>query len=151
MYDPENKRLIEELREKANLFETLKREIYTYPEDYNAQLIRQAADIIEAYSSNDTISRTNCNECGDATIHVFDMLRNMLTEEKAKNKWIPVSDPPPVGEKVIVSIHDTSGDTPVDYSYTGWFSGNKTNFIVDDEFNSYVTHWRPFPPPAEIK
>ena len=62
--------------------------------------------------------------------------------------WLSATkSPPPVGEKVIIAIHDTSGDTPWDYTTAGWYTGIDDKWIVDDDFCYWVTHWIPFPNP----
>lgn len=78
----------------------------------------------------------------DAQLH-YDVANEL---ERLNAKWR--SDcPPPVGEKVIVAIHDTSGDTPWDYTTAGWYTGIDNKWIVDDDFCYWVTHWMPFPDP----
>lgn len=65
-------------------------------------------------------------------------------------KWISVNERLPiVGDKVIVAIKDESGDSAFVYTYTGWYSGNGKKWIVDDDFNNYVTHWMPLPEPPK--
>ena len=63
-------------------------------------------------------------------------------------EWISVQDRLPiVGEDVLVTIRDETGDTAYSYTTTGWYSGQGYKFVVDDEYNNYVTHWTSFPRP----
>ena len=66
------------------------------------------------------------------------------------NSWYNVKDKLPiVGDLVIVSICDTSGDTSHSYTSVGWYSGYDGKWIVDNEFNNYVYAWMPFPEPSK--
>jgi len=61
--------------------------------------------------------------------------------------WINARDRrPSVGEEVIVAICDDSGDSPRRYTTSGWYTGDAiAKWVVDNEFNTMVTHWAPFP------
>lgn len=63
-------------------------------------------------------------------------------------KWIPCSERLPHGscsDLVNVSIHDDSGDTPLDYTSCGWVTTDGEYWIVDNEINNYVIAWMPLP------
>lgn len=65
-----------------------------------------------------------------------------------KMNWISIEEKlPPEGERVIVSITDETGDTSYDYTSVGWYSGQGYKFVVDNEYNNWVTHWMPRPKP----
>ena len=72
------------------------------------------------------------------------------TKEEFNNNWIPVHSTLPIEEEeVIVSIYDTSGDTPFSYTTTGFCIESYTPiWIVDNARNRYVSHWMPKPKPA---
>lgn len=72
-------------------------------------------------------------------------------DENAVNPWRDANKPPVVGDLVIVSVCDESGDTPYDYTSVGWYSGYDNKWVVDDEFNNYVYAWMPFPEPKRRK
>ena len=58
------------------------------------------------------------------------------------NQWIPCDCELPKNEdEVIVSIKDESGDTPYEYTTSGWYGNNR--WIVGNEFNYDVVAWRP--------
>lgn len=63
--------------------------------------------------------------------------------------WIDVNDNnrrPVVCDEVIVAICDETGDTPYRYTTSGWYAGDAImKWVVDNEFNGWVTHWMPFP------
>ncbi len=71
--------------------------------------------------------------------------------EKLKSieiNWINVNEKLPTNyDLVIVSIKDETGDTSYNYTNVGWYSGQGHKFIVDNEYNNYVTHWTPLPKP----
>lgn len=57
-------------------------------------------------------------------------------------QWTSISDDkPPEEVEVFVAIADTNGDSPSYYTTVGWYTGIDNKFIVDNEFNCYVTHW----------
>ena len=63
-------------------------------------------------------------------------------------RWISVDEAlPDSSENVLVVINDTAGDTAFCYTSVGWLTTDKEYWIVDNEQNNYVTHWRPLPPP----
>lgn len=67
-----------------------------------------------------------------------------------RDRWISVEEALPTeGDKVIVAIRDESGDTRYDYTNEGWYSGDGYKWVVDDEFCSWVTQWRPLPEPPK--
>lgn len=67
-------------------------------------------------------------------------------------EWVSVTEAlPPIGEKVLVNICDDSGDSKYDYVDEGWYTGFGFRFVVDDEYNSWVTHWMFFPKPYKVK
>ena len=66
--------------------------------------------------------------------------------------WVLCSQKLPIGqEQVIVSCHDTSGDTPFDYTSCGWVTTDGEYWIIDNEINPYVVAWAPFPKPYKVK
>lgn len=86
------------------------------------------------------------------------LLNDLLYEiDKCKentDEWIKInpqddSTYPKEQTQVIVSIHDDSGDTPYDYTASGWHV--LKIWIVDNEINYHVIAWRPFPIPLKIK
>lgn len=84
----------------------------------------------------------------------FDQKRNealdLAISALSRDRWISVEERlPTVGDKVIVAIRDESGDTRYDYTNEGWYSGDGYKWVVDDEFCSWVTHWRPLPEPPK--
>ena len=85
---------------------------------------------------------------GEDTVYVRrDDILEILEQEP---KWIPVSERLPTGQtEVIVSIHDDSGDTPFDYTASGWVTDNGEYWIVDGEINYYVIAWMLLPEPYE--
>jgi len=74
----------------------------------------------------------------------------VATKEEFNTTWIPVhSYLPTEGEEVIVSIYDTSGDTPFSYTTTGFCIESFTPiWIVNNDRNYYVSHWMSKPKPA---
>lgn len=85
---------------------------------------------------------------GDAV----DKLRRLssVNPQPETGRWIPVSERLPTGQtEVIASIHDDSGDTPFDYTASGWVTNDGEYWIVDGEINYYVTAWMPLPKPYE--
>lgn len=56
-------------------------------------------------------------------------------------------DEPPSEEKVIVSIRDITGDSPYNYTSTGWYFNGF--WIVDDEICTQVVAWMEMPKPLE--
>ena len=61
------------------------------------------------------------------------------------DKWINIKDQlPPLCEYVIVAICDESGDTPYKYTTSGWMVSENI-WIVDNDINHSVTHWKSFP------
>lgn len=72
--------------------------------------------------------------------------------ETVINSWYNVKDKLPiVGDLVIVSICDTSGDTSHNYTSVGWYSGYDDKWVIDNEFNNYVYAWMPLPEPSKEK
>ena len=66
--------------------------------------------------------------------------------------WIPVSERLPTGQtEVIASIHDDSGDTPFDYTASGWVTDDGEYWIVDGEINYHVIAWMPLPEPYKAE
>ena len=62
--------------------------------------------------------------------------------DEIQNRWIPCShDLPKNHDEVIVSIKDERGDTPYEYTTSGWYTGN--HWIVDNEFCYDVVAWMP--------
>ena len=67
-------------------------------------------------------------------------------------QWVLCSDRLPSSEEqVIVTCHDTGGDTAFDYTSCGWVTRNGEYWIVENEINSYVVAWAPFPKPYKVK
>lgn len=61
-------------------------------------------------------------------------------------EWISVKDRlPRIGDEVIVSVKDDSGDSPYWYTTVGWYACDHNRWIVDNEFNTMVTHWAALP------
>lgn len=88
----------------------------------------------------------------DGTVYNTDSQKMAATQlnETVINSWHNVKDKLPiVGDLVIVSICDTSGDTSHNYTSVGWYSGYDGKWIVDNEFNNYVYAWMPFPEPSK--
>lgn len=68
--------------------------------------------------------------------------------EPSEQRWIPVSEKMPNGQElVIVSCHDTSGDTSFDYTSSAWTTTDGEYWIVDNEINPYVVAWMELPTP----
>ena len=79
------------------------------------------------------------------------VIRETVDDMKAAQPgWIPCSERLPEGEeKVIVSIHDDSGDYAIDYSSSGWYVPAGDFWVVENETNSRVIAWMPLPEPWE--
>lgn len=98
-------------------------------------------------------------DCCEALVALFDQLDGTVyntdsqnTAATVINSWHNVKDKLPiVGDLVIVSICDTSGDTSHSYTSVGWYSGYDGKWIVDNEFNNYVYAWMPLPEPSKEK
>ena len=67
------------------------------------------------------------------------------------DEWIDVKKRLPcIGDEVIVTICDDSGDTPWLYTTVGWYAMEGNRWVVDNEFNTRVTHWMPMPKPFSL-
>ena len=67
-------------------------------------------------------------------------------------QWVLCSDRLPNSEEqVIVTCHDTGGDTAFNYTSCGWVTRNGEYWIVENEINPYVIAWTPFPKPYKVK
>lgn len=103
---------------------------------------------------DDTISRRAAEdivrfECGEWR----GLSKTIIDEFEAlpsAQQWIPCSERLPEDEeKVIVSIHDDSGDYAIDYSSSGWYVPAGDFWVVENETNSRVIAWMPLPEPWE--
>ena len=84
-------------------------------------------------------SGTNyCPTCGS----------KMLSPENDWIKLIDGSSFPPVGENVIVTYVDDSSDNRNYYTDVGWWTGVDKMFVVDNDMNYSVTHWKKMPEPC---
>ena len=80
-----------------------------------------------------------------------DALREALSRVPSANpeqKWIPVTKALPRNEtNVLVTVRDDSGDTPWEYTSTGWRTPDGKYWIVDYEICYGVIAWMPLPEP----
>ena len=72
-----------------------------------------------------------------------DALRK-LPSANPEQKWIPVTKALPRNEtNVLVTVRDDSGDTPWEYTSTGWRTPDGKYWIVDYEICYGVIAWIP--------
>lgn len=63
-------------------------------------------------------------------------------------EWTPVDEKLPYTEEwVIVTIKDTSGDTPYTYTDFGWYFDRADCWIIDAEPRTDVIAWMQLPSP----
>jgi hypothetical protein len=110
-------------------------------------------DLISRQAAIDALIRAKepiSNGDGTSTITPLTdaVIRKVLNELPSvqEQRWIPVDQRlPPSGKDVIVSCHDTSGDTSFDYTSVGWTTPNGEYWIVGGDINRYVCAWMPMP------
>lgn len=108
--------------------------------------ISRRAAIDLAHKNYDTI--LDFKSDGRTVADSFEDIINTLPSVQPEQRWIPVSEGLPNGrEEVIVSCHDDSGDTPFDYSTSGWVTTDGKYWVVDNDINNFVTAWMPLPEP----
>ena len=106
---------------------------------------------------DDLISRQWLMECANEGWIKFDTEKDEnrfihlvrdIAPSVQEQQWIPVSEKIPNGQElVIVSCHDTLGDTSFDYTSSGWTTTDGEYWIVDNEINHFVVAWMPLPEP----
>ena len=107
---------------------------------------RQAA--IDALGERPHLWTGGDYELGCANQYDLDKLAIETVPSVQEQRWIPVSEKMPNRQElVIVSCHDTLGDTSFDYTSSAWATTDGEYWIVDNEINSHVTAWMPLPEP----
>lgn len=132
----------------------------TYKEKLKANIKRiKEVQKLEYVRGHSDLGFDSLLDCCEALVVLFDQLdETVYNTDNQKmavtviNSWYNVKDKLPiVGDLVIVSICDTSGDTLHSYTSVGWYSGYDGKWVVDNEFNNYVYAWMPLPEPSKEK
>lgn len=103
------------------------------------------------YESDDWATFLDClRDLSVINTGAIDELRRRLSQQTESKypEWVAVDDiivRPPDGENVIVAIRDDSGDSVNCYTTVGWYIALHRIWIVDNEINNKVTHWKPMP------
>ena len=108
--------------------------------------------IIKSLPMPKTIEESDCNiACIAMANNWVDSIPTAYVSVDWHAPTIDNPDYPPEGDIVIVSVHDTMGDTPFDYVSTGWITPDHYWWVVDNEINNYVIAWAYLPKPYKEK
>ena len=91
-----------------------------------------------------------CHDCELDTLYYMREYQKLKIE--LERKWIPVTKALPRNEtNVLVTVRDDSGDTPWEYTSTGWRTPDGKYWVIDYEICYGVIAWMPLPEPLRGK